>query len=546
MCQILIERFANGTSTDDLFASLNQIYSDADKDPELKSWFKKVDAYIRKCLKQQGYVMEDRAADEWNEIYDRGNFLLRDRYRNHTDRIADEVNFLADQFDKDPQNNRFGTSMTKLFTDLGNDENGNATFKPHLVKDLTEVIIPAVFENIRYVPIPRIEYSDPMIDFIVENLVIESDNLMPNIFEIANDNYFRWGRKNIANKQHHSILVSVSGIQMDLRDVSYYVNKKEGFPSIKDLGVLDIFLGGTGFSFKMKLSTPEKKDQQNFFKVDKVDVDVKNFNIKIKQSKHKILFKLGKSLMLKTMRPGLQKVLEKAIKDKFNEFDQLAYQIKLEADRAQEQIKNDPENAPNVYQRYVSAAQKQLMQGKKKADQTASKTSVNVAVTKQDSMFKDIHLPGGISSKATEYKELAQKGNSWESPIFTLGSAGKSTNIPHAPEVVRKPHEVTQGGVRGPQNIGNMGSMTSQLRDDSARANGTTTTNGSAITGGRGGGTGTTSNFSNQVDQAFSKEGTPILGNGYTNGGVTTTNGASKLNGHTTLGASNPVFSGTA
>lgn len=182
----LIERFANGTSTNDFFDAINNIYSDADKDPELKSWFKHIDSYIRKCLQQQGYIMEDRATDEWNELYDRGNFLLRDRYRNHTDRIVDEIKFLADQFDADPMNKRFGESVNKLFTDLGNDENGKPTFKPHLVKDLTEVILPAIFESIRYVPIPRIEVSDPQIDAVVENLVIESDNLMPNILEIAN------------------------------------------------------------------------------------------------------------------------------------------------------------------------------------------------------------------------------------------------------------------------------------------------------------------------------------------------------------------------
>jgi hypothetical protein len=182
----LIERFANGTSTKDLFDSINMIYSDADKDPELKSWFKHVDAYIRKCLQQQGYIMEDAATDEWNALYDRGNFLLRDRYRNHTDRIVDETKFLADQFDQDPLNKKFANSMQKLFNDLGNDENGKPTFKPHLIKDLTEVIIPAIFENIRYVPIPRIEYSDSAFDAVIENLVIESDNLMPNMLEIAN------------------------------------------------------------------------------------------------------------------------------------------------------------------------------------------------------------------------------------------------------------------------------------------------------------------------------------------------------------------------
>ena len=187
----LIERFANGTSTNDLFDSINAIYKDADQDPELKSWFKDMNAYIRKVLKEQGYIMEDRATDEWNALYDRGNFLLRDRYRNHTDRIVDEVKFLADQFEQDPLNKKFANSINKLFADLGNDENGKSQFKPHLVKDLRDVIIPGILESVRYVPIPRIEYSDSAMDAIIENLVIESDNLMPNIFELSNGKYHK-------------------------------------------------------------------------------------------------------------------------------------------------------------------------------------------------------------------------------------------------------------------------------------------------------------------------------------------------------------------
>lgn len=154
------------------------------------------------------------------------------------------------------------------------------------------------------------------------------------------DNYFRWGRKKVANKSSHSIQVSISGVQMDLRDVSFHIKKKQGFPSLTDTGIADIFLGGTGLSFKMKMSTAEKKDRQNFFKVDKVDVDVKNFNIKLKQSKHKILFAIGKPIMLKVLRPALQKALEKVIKDKVHELDALAYKVKLEADRAIKEVCN--------------------------------------------------------------------------------------------------------------------------------------------------------------------------------------------------------------
>merc|ERR1711964_642457 len=229
------------------------------------------------------------------------------------------------------------------------------------------------------------------------------------------------GRKKVANKSAHSIMLSVAGVQMDLRDVSFHIKKKQGFPSLTDTGVADIFLGGTGLSFKMKMSTAEKKDRQNFFKVDKVDVDVKNFNIKLKQSKHKVLFAIGKPMMLKVMRPALQKALEKVIKDKFNEFDAMAYKVKVEADRAIEEAKEDPEDAANIYQRYVNALQKQILQGKQKAEAVAADKKVNVAMTQHDSIF----------------------------PIFKLGSASASTDVPKAPNVTRKEHSVTSGGVRG-------------------------------------------------------------------------------------------------
>ncbi|KAK0768664.1 hypothetical protein LTR59_017518, partial [Friedmanniomyces endolithicus] len=263
----LLERFANNTSFDDLLDSFNQIYSDADRDPELKGWFRDMDRYVRKCLKEPGFILQDDADEQWNRLYEHGNYLLRDRYKHHTDRIFDEFKHVAGQYDEDPQNKQFANSMQKLFNDLGNDENGKPTFKPHLLKDFTEVILPGFFEHIRYVPIPRTEYSDPMFDAVVENLVIEGDNLTPNMFEFGSDNYWRWGRKGIASKNKNKVMLNVSGVQMDLRDVAYYVKKKEGFPGVTDKGVMDIFLGGTGLGFKVAMETADNTDQHHFFKI---------------------------------------------------------------------------------------------------------------------------------------------------------------------------------------------------------------------------------------------------------------------------------------
>ncbi|ROT42030.1 hypothetical protein SODALDRAFT_303031 [Sodiomyces alkalinus F11] len=446
----LIERFANGTSTGDLWSHIGQIYRDADHDPELKNWFKAMNQYIRRCLLQQGYILEDSSNEEWNRLYDHGRYLLREKYRTNTDRVVDELRFIMNEFDNDQQNKAFGQSIRKLFNDLGNDENGKPVFKPHLVKDLTGVIIPGVLENLAYVPVPRIEYSDHQVDAVIENLVIESDNFTPNILEINSEHHFRWGRKRIANKNKQVFDVKVSGIQMDLRDVSYHIKRKEGFPSITDTGVADFLLAGEGLTFEMKCATADKLDSQNFFKIEKVDVEIKHMNVKLKQSNHKLLFKLFKPIMMKVLRPALQKVVEASIKDQANKLDRMLFQMKQEADRALEEARSDPEHVPNIYNRYYNAMQKRILQNREKAKEVAADKKFNMAITMEDSIFPNVKLPGGISTKATEYRELARKGERWESPVFSIGTANKSTDIPEAPKIQRKTH-VPKGSPTGRQ-----------------------------------------------------------------------------------------------
>lgn len=549
----LLERFANSTSFDDLTDAVNQIYRDAEQDPELKNWFSSMNRFVRRCLKEQGYILQDESNAEWNKLYDQGQFLLRDRYRDHTNRIVDEFKFIGEQFDKDPQNKAFAESMNKLFNDLGHDENGKPAFKPHLVKDLTEVILPAFFENVRYIPIPRIEFSDHMMDVVVENLVVEGDNLAPNIFEFGSDNYWRWGRKQVKNSNKNKVMLSVSGVQCDLRDVSYYIKKKEGFPSVTDKGVMDVFLGGTGLSFKVAMETSDKADKAHFFKINTVDVDIQHLNIKLKQSNHKLLFGLFKPLLLKVMRPALQKVVEKQIRENVQKLDSLLYAAKQEADRAQAEAKRnpDPENIQNIYQRYFTAFQKQVTKGQKKKEEVQADKSVNVAMTQHDSIFKHIQLPGGISTKATEYKDLAAKGDKWESPVFSIGSASETSNIPRIQDPTRKPHQTAQGGLRDAGHTAGSGAGLAGGNTGSYAAGNTGSLAGAGLAGtGAAGttaglpttGTNPAGGFANQVDNAFSTNpvGTSTTGTALPGQAPT---GADQGQ-HTLLRDNNPVYRG--
>ena len=237
----------------------------------------------------------------------------------------------------------------------------------------------------------------------------------------------------------------------------------------------------------MKAETAEKDDKAHFFKVTDVKADIKNFDIKLKKSKHKILFAIGKPILKRALRPAIRTALESGIKQKATELDGLMYQIHTEAEKAKQDAKRnpDPENVKNIYQYYAEAVQRQMTQRKeqaqrKKEEKTAN-TKFNMAMTKQDAIFKDIDLPSGISTKATEYKELAQKGERWESPVFSVGSAKETSTHVSVPEIKRKSQVKSTHGTQGTQGT-----------------HGTNGTNG--VTNGH------TKGFEKQVDGAFNPQ----------------------------------------
>ena len=149
----LLENFADGTSMDDMFDAADDLIEDANNDEEFNKWGKRLHHFIRKCLKEDGYILDDQSTNEWNDIVDQGKYFLHDRYKEHTDRLNDEISRWFGYMANDPDSVAFGEKVQKLFLDLGQDNDGKVTFKPHLLKDVTNVILPGIFENAGYVPV---------------------------------------------------------------------------------------------------------------------------------------------------------------------------------------------------------------------------------------------------------------------------------------------------------------------------------------------------------------------------------------------------------
>lgn len=83
----LLERFANGQNMHQIKDAIDALYDDANRDEEMRNWFKQVNQYSRKVLLQPGYVLEPDCNTEGRKIRESGRSFYDDKYRDHFDNL---------------------------------------------------------------------------------------------------------------------------------------------------------------------------------------------------------------------------------------------------------------------------------------------------------------------------------------------------------------------------------------------------------------------------------------------------------------------------
>lgn len=94
----------------------------------------------------------------------------------------------------------------------------------------------------------------------------------------------------------HEIIITLSQMQADMRDVAFYFKKKSGIPKLSDSGLADVVVGGDGVGVTIHLSST-KNDPTSFFNVKNVHVTIDSLKFSIRDSKHDLLYKTLKPLV---------------------------------------------------------------------------------------------------------------------------------------------------------------------------------------------------------------------------------------------------------
>ncbi|GAA5986554.1 hypothetical protein JCM11641_003673 [Rhodosporidiobolus odoratus] len=420
----LLERFANGATMDGMFDAVDQIYTDAQNDGELRRWFSELNLYIRQCLQEPGYIMKDEADRRGRELKETGKRYWdpqNGKYSGHKDRFFDEVQNFFTSYADDGLNQRLGESVKSLFTDLIFDSEGNLKYKPHLWKDIRSVILPSIFQQIGYIPIPRAEYTSKEVDLVIENLTLETANLLPNIFEIEARNYFKLSPyDNLGDVSKHSFWVSFNQVQCDLKDVAFYINKKTGFPKLKDSGYADVFLGGKGLSGKVHIESTGRKNHA--FKVIETKIKIDKLKFAVRESKHSTLINFMRPLATGLIKTAVSKAIEAAIRAALEQVDAQLSDIKERLDDSNEE---EGVNKFNAVKAHMNEKKQNAQKTKAKAEEAAPDGKFAITTDPSEKLVDWTAKDSMVEKMAVKQEQARRTGEQgWESPAFTIVGPG--------------------------------------------------------------------------------------------------------------------------
>ncbi|KAJ7651060.1 hypothetical protein FB45DRAFT_30202 [Roridomyces roridus] len=417
LLRTLLERIA-GKSLDDIFEAVRVLAQDAKQDEALRTWWSEVDGWIRKVLLQVGYVTEPACNTRGRELRDSGRVFYDDKYKGHFDRFADAGAAWFQSMANDPLNQTFAEDWARLTKDLLFDSEGNLQFKKSLWEDVRGVILPQLVTKVGYIPIPRVEYTDDMIDLVVENLTLSGQHLFPNIVEMEAHNYVKFSpyeAKSPQDRSKHEVTFTFARMSAQMQDVAFEFRTKTGPIKMKDSGFADVSLGDKGLTVTATLHT--SPDTSSVFTVGQVRVKVNALKFSIRDSKHDLLYKVIKPLATRLIKKQIQKALEDAIRTGFEYVDGQLVSVKERANAAKEG--GDGESLKRTITKDDRASASSM--ARSGSDKGASQ--FKVLATKRESLLPESGHPEGWANR-TEGALEKEKKDQWRSNAFDIKAAG--------------------------------------------------------------------------------------------------------------------------
>jgi len=204
------------------------------------------------------------------------------------------------------------------------DENGNQQLDTVVLGNIRNVLVPALADALKYIPIPKIQDSNAKREYAVDNIVLCGYDIVPENISVKMESDNNFNVRKIEGQHNESrLVISIKNIRTEIKDVWFYFHRKT-FPKVEERGRVSVRLDGKGaeLTITFRISHDSNADPNMIPQLIEghVDFDIHSLDIKFDKDtlKHEILVPMLTKLFKSQIVSGIEKGVERNLTNLIN------------------------------------------------------------------------------------------------------------------------------------------------------------------------------------------------------------------------------------
>ncbi|KAI8607030.1 hypothetical protein BC830DRAFT_1175770 [Chytriomyces sp. MP71] len=198
-------------------------------------------------------------------------------------------------------------------------EDGNVAFKPELLADFTDLVVPEILTEFASVRIPLIEFKDPQWEMRVEGIEVETKALLPSLCEIEFQNSVLFGlTRNVGYETANKVELKFHQITFNNPGLPFRAKSRK-FVSVSENGYLDIDLANQGMTVTVNVTLFSTGPR--VLQVNRVQADVEGLQIVIRDTHNELSAFTFNKHIVKLIKQNLKTVVEDEVRSVLEKWD---------------------------------------------------------------------------------------------------------------------------------------------------------------------------------------------------------------------------------
>jgi hypothetical protein len=264
--------------------------------------------------KSEEEVRSELYRQKTRDIINWGRHLIeKSKEKNELEQFLDTGNQLIENIKNDEYVKELRTRAGIVRSDLTyTDNEGRTKIDVDMLVKLQAALMPVLADTFQKIHIPRIEHSDPRLDFWVDNIVLCGYDIFPDNIKFHIEREMELSIRDIESRGSYTrLVIDLDKIRTEIKNIEFYFKKKT-MPSLSDSGLVTFRIPENGAHLGIYFTIEDRPGETHprltegyaDFSIRKMDIEFDKSTLK-----HDVLL----PMIINLAKPAIHSKIEKAV-----------------------------------------------------------------------------------------------------------------------------------------------------------------------------------------------------------------------------------------